>query len=136
MCSQHTSHHCCLQSTSHCQSIQSFLVSTLVSGLFINGPLTLSSLIVFPTVFSGTSPPTLILCHFALWAYITGSVARSFSVSGFAIMVLVVVRYGKRTIKLPYIVLSVAAFCGQSLLLTIQYLVPQVYAVNYTVGAV
>lgn len=113
-----------------------FLVSALVSGFLISGPFTLSRLIVFATVFFGSNPPPLLLCRFVFWVHNIGSVARSFSVAGFSIMVLVVVRYGKSTIKLPYIVMSVIAVWAVSLLLTIQYQVPQVYAVNYTVGAV
>ena len=113
-----------------------YLISALVSGFLISGPFTLSSLIVFVTVFFGTPPPPLLLCRFVFWVHNIGSVARSFSVAGFSIMVLVVVRYGKSTIKLPYIVLSVLAVWGLSILLTIQYQVPQVYAVKYTAGVV
>ena len=51
-------------------------------------------------------------------------------------MVLIVVRYGKKNIKPLYIVMPLAGVWGLSLLLTIQYQVPQVYAVKYTAGAV
>ena len=91
---------------------------------------------VLVTVFSGVQPPPLLLCRFLIWEYNIGQSARSFSVAGFSIMVLLVVRYGKKNIKVMYIILSLCISWSISLLFTIQYQVPQVYAVKFVAGSV
>ena len=117
------------------KGLRMYLMSTLVAGLLISAIGILVSLIVVVTVFSDTPPPPLLLCRFALWLYRIFSAARSFSVAGYSIMVLVIVRYGQR-VKTLYIVLSLCVVWGLSILLCIQYLVPQLYAVSYFAGAV
>ena len=118
------------------KALRVFLISTLLSGLLVSGTFTLSGLIGVVTVFFTTPPPPLLLCRFIFWLHNIGGVARSYSLTGFSIMVLIVVRYGKKNIKPLYIVMPLAAVWGLSLLLTIQYQVPQVYAVKYIAGAV
>ena len=117
------------------KGLRMYLMSTLVAGLLISAICILASLIVVVTVFSDTPPPPLLLCRFALWLCIIFSAASNFSVAGYSIMVLVIVRYGQR-VKTLYIVLSLCVVWGLSILLCIQYLVPQVYAVSYVAGAV
>ena len=51
-------------------------------------------------------------------------------------MVLIIVRYGHKNIKIMYIIASLCVVWGVSVLLTIQYQVPQVYAVGFLAGAV
>ena len=117
------------------KGLRMYLMSTLVAGLLISALGILVSLTVVVTVFSDAPPPPLLLCRFTLWLYIICSAASSFSVAGYSIMVLVIVRYGQR-VKTLYIVLSLCVVWGLSILLCIQYLVPQVYAVGYVAGAV
>ena len=117
------------------KGLRMYLMSTLVAGLLMSAIGILASLIVVFTVFSDAPPPPLLLCRFALWLYRICSAASSFSVAGYSIMVLVIVRYGQR-VKTLYIVLSLCVVWGLSILLCIQYLVPQVYAVSYVAGAV
>ena len=118
------------------KALRVFLISTLLSGLLISGTMIASSLIAFVDVFFATPDPPLLLCRFILWVHNISAVARSLSVMGFSIMVLIVVRYGKKTIRPIYIVLPIAIIWGLSLLLTIQYQVPQVYATRYIGGSV
>ena len=117
------------------KGLRIYLLNTLASGLLIGALGILSSLVVLVTVFSGAPPPPLLLCRFILWAHNTATTVWSFSVVGYSIMVLTVVRYGKN-MRLLYIILSLCFVWGLSLLLTIQYLVPQVYAVEFVAGAV
>ena len=117
------------------KGLRMYLMSTLVAGLLMSAICILASLIVVVTVFSDAPPPPLLLCRFALWLFIIFSAASNFSVAGYSIMVLVIVRYGQR-VKTLYIVLSLCVVWGLSILLCIQYLVPQVYAVSYVAGAV
>ena len=117
------------------KGLRMYLMSTLVAGLLMSAIGILVSLIVVVTVFSDAPPPPLLLCRFALWLHIIFSAASSFSVAGYSIMVLVIVRYGQR-VKTLYIVLSLCVVWGLSILLSTQYQVPQVYAVSYVAGAV
>ena len=118
------------------KGLRMYLASALVSGILINISSTLIGLITLVTVFFDVQPPSALLCRFLIWVYNIGQVARSFSVVGFALMVLVVVRYGHKNMKIMYIILSFCIVWGISLLLTVQYQVHQVYAVNFTVGSV
>lgn len=113
-----------------------FLTSALVSGILIIISSCLMGLIALVTVFFPVQPPATLLCRFLIWVYNIGQVARSFSVVGFSTMVLVVVRYGRKNMKVMYIILSLCIVWGISLLLTVQYQVPQVYALKFIVGSV
>ena len=55
---------------------------------------------------------------------------------GYSVMVLIVVRYGKKNLKTVYIILSLCLVWGGSGFLCIGFLVPQVYVVSFIVGAV
>ena len=124
----------CAARTIH-KGLRIYLLNTLVSGLLISTVGIVSSLIAL-TVFSGAPPPPLLLCRFLLWAYNIASLARSLSVVGYSIMVLTVVRYGKRNMKAVYIILSLFSLWGLCVLLRTDYLVPQVYAVDFVDDAV
>ena len=117
------------------KGLRMYLMSTLVAGLLISALGILVSLIVVVTVFSDTPPPPLLLCRFTLWLCIIFTAASNFSMAGYSIMVLVIVRYGQR-VKTLYIVLSLCVVWGLSILLCIHFQVPQVYAVSYFAGAV
>ena len=117
------------------KGLRMYLISTLVSGIVISTGDILAGLIVLVTVFSGAPAPPTLLCRFIIWVGSVGVLARSICVVGFSIMVLVVVRYGK-SVKVVYIILSLCFVWGISLLLSIQYQVPQVHAVSFLAGAV
>ena len=117
------------------KGLRMYLISTLVSGILISTSSIPLGLIVLVTVFSGAPAPPTLLCRFIIWVIHISVLARSFSVAGFSIMVLVVVRYGKN-VKVVYIILSLCFVWGISLLLSIQYQVPQVYGVSFFAGAV
>ena len=118
------------------KGLRMYLISALVSGILISINSTLIGLITLVTVFADVQPPPHLLCRFLIWVYNIGQVARSFSVVGFSLMVLAVVRYGHKNMKIMYIILSLCIVWGISLLLTVQYQVHQVYAVKFTVGSV
>ena len=117
------------------KALRIFLVNLLVSGLLTNTLGILSLLTAVVIEFSGAPPPLPLLCRFNLWLCNISALVRSFSVVGYSIMVLIVVRYGKN-MRLLYIILSLCFVWGLSLLLGTQYLVPQVYAVEFVTGAV
>ena len=118
------------------KAFRRFLISALVSGILINTSSILIGLIVLVTVLSGAQPPPPLFCRFLIWEYNIGQVSRCFSIVGFSIMVLAVVQYGHKNMKVMYIILSLCIVWGISLLLTIQYQVPQVYGVKFILGSV
>ena len=87
------------------------LISTLVSGILISMSIILTSLIALETVFFGVPAPPPLLCCFIIWVINNiGQSARCFSVVGFSIMVLLVVRYGKKNMKVTYLILFCSLF--------------------------
>ena len=83
---------------------------------------------------SFTSPQDCGFCRFLLWGYLVGSIARLYSLAGFSIVVLLIIRYNKKEMKALYIVIFLAAIWCVSLLLNVHYLVPSLYAVQYYDG--
>ena len=117
------------------KGLKAYLLSTLVSGMLINTIGILASLIACVKAFSSAPLPSLDLCRFILWAYYSTTTARGFSVVGYSVMVLIVVRYGKN-VKTLYVILSLGVMWGLALLLNAEFLVPRVFAVGYVAGAV
>ena len=118
------------------KGLRMYLLNVLMSEILIIASIILSGLIALVTVFSAAPAPPPLLCRFILWFINICQLARCFSVVGFSLMVLVVVRYGYKNIKIMYIIASLCVVWGLSILLTIQYQVPQVYAVGFFAGAV
>ena len=117
------------------KGLRMFLISALVSGILINTSSILIGLIVLVTVLSGAQPPTPLFCRFLIWEYNIGQVSRCFSIVGFSIMVLAVVQYGHKNMKVMYI-LSLCIVWGILTSYHAIYQVPQVYGVKFTVGSV
>ena len=113
-----------------------YLLNILMSEILINASVILSGLIALVTVFSVAPAPPSLLCRFIIWIISISQLGRCFSVVGFSLMVLIVVRYGHKNIKIMYIIASLSVVWGLSVLLSIQYQVPQVYAVGFLAGAV
>ena len=118
------------------KGLRMYLLNILMSEILINASGILSGLIALVTVFSAAPAPPSLLCRFIIWLFNISELARCFSVVGFSLMVLIVVRYGHKNIKVKYIIASLCVVWGLSVLLTIQYQVPQVYAVGFFAGAV
>ena len=118
------------------KGLRMYLLNVLMSEILINASGILSGLIALVTVFSAAPAPPSLLCHFIIWVVHISELARCFSVVGFSLMVLIVVRYGHKNIKIMYIIASLCVVWGVSVLLSIQYQVPQVYAVGFFAGAV
>ena len=118
------------------KGLRMYLLNILTSEILINASAILIGLIALVTVFSAAPAPPPLLCRFIIWVINICQLARCFSVVGFSLMVLVVVRYGYQNIKIMYIIASLCVVWGVSVLLTIQYQVPQVYAVGFFAGAV
>ena len=111
-----------------------FLINLLVAGLSV-------ALIVIGFILSGlvlnfTSlpPPDLGFCRFLVWGYSTGAISRLYCLLGFSIVVLLIVRYNKKEMKTPYIVLFLALIWCVPVLLSTRILVPPIYGVQYYDG--
>ena len=117
------------------KGLRTYLLSILMSEILLNVIAILTGLIALVTVFSAAPTPPSLLCRFIIWVINIGQLARCFSVVGFSLMVLIVVRYGYKNIKIMYIIASLCVVWGVSLLFSIQYQVPQVFAVGYLAGA-
>ena len=118
------------------KGLRMYLISTLVSGLLFSMSSIVLGLIVLVLVFSGAPVPPPLLCRFLIWMLNIGSTARCFNVVGFSLIVLIVVRFGKKNMKVLYIILSLCIVWGVSLILNTQYQVPRVYAVKFIAGAI
>ena len=108
-----------------------FLINLLVAGLnvaLIGIGFILSSLVIN---FTSLPPPDLGFCRFLLWVYAVGSIARLYCLSGFSIVVLLIVRYNKKEMKTLYIVLFLALIWSVPILLNTHILVPPIYVVQY-----
>ena len=114
--------------------IRIFLINLLVAGIsialigigFILSGLTLN--------FTSLPPPNLGFCRFLLWGYFVGAISRHYSLAGFSIVVLLIVRYNKKEMKTLHIVLFLALIWCVSILLNTHILVPPIYAVQYYDG--
>ena len=114
--------------------IRIFLINLLVAGmsLALFGGLFILSGLVFN--FTSLPPPDLGFCRFLLWGYSDIADVRVYSLAGFSIVVLLIVRYNKEEMKTPYIVLFLAIIWCVSILCTHEILVPPIYAVQYYDG--
>ena len=84
--------------------------------------------------FTSLPPPDLGFCRFLLWGPSVEGIARLYSLAGFSIVVLLIVRYNKKEMKTLYIVLFLALIWCVPILLNTQFLVPPIYAVQYYDG--
>ena len=101
------------------------IVALIVIGFFLSG-LVLN--------FTSLPPPDLGFCRFLLWGYSAGSIATLYCLSGFSIVVLLIVRYNKKEMKTLHIVLFLALIWCVSILLNTYVLVPPIYPVQYYNG--
>ena len=111
-----------------------FLVNLLVAGVIvtlIGVFFVLSGLILN---FTSLPPPDLGFCRFLVWGYGTGVITRLYCLSGFSIVVLLIVRYNKKELKTLHIVLFLALIWCVSILLNTHLLVPPIFAVQYYNG--
>ena len=111
-----------------------FLINLLVAGVIV-------ALIGIGSILSGIilnftflPPPDLGFCRFLVWGYGTGAITRLYCLTGFSIVVLLIVRYNKKVMKTPYIVLFIALIWCVSILLNTHILVPPIFAVQYYDG--
>ena len=118
------------------KGLRMYLLNVLMSEILINASAILTGLIALVTVFSAAPAPPSLLCRFIIWVVHISQLARCFSVVGFSLMVLIVVRYGHKNIKVKYIIASLCVVWGVSVILSIQYQVPQVNAAVFFAGAV
>ena len=118
------------------QGLKLYLISTLVAGLLLSVSTIILGLISLVMVFTEAPAPPAAFCRIFIWLNNISSTARCFNVVGFSIVVLVVVRFGKKNIKFLYIALSLCIVWGVSLILNTQYLVPPVYAVSFIADAI
>ena len=108
-----------------------FLINLLVAGVIvalIGIGFALSGLVLN---FTSLPPPDLGFCRFLLWGYFVGAISRLYSLTGFSIVVLLIVRYNKKELKTHYIVLFLALIWCVSILLNVHFLVPSLYTVEY-----
>ena len=108
-----------------------FLINLLVAGVIvalIGIGFILSGLVLH---FTCLPPPDLGFCRFLVWGYSNIAVVRVYSLAGFSIVVLLIVRYNKKELKTLYIVLFLALIWCVSILLNTHILVPPIYGVQY-----
>ena len=120
---------CVAHSVAHLVRI--FLINLLVAGMIvalIGIGFILSGLVLN---FTSLPPPDLGFCRFLVWGYTAGSIARMYCLTGFSIVVLLIVRYNKKEMKTLHIVVFLALIWCVSILLNTDNLVPTISAVQY-----
>ena len=120
---------CVAQSVSKLMRI--FLINLLVAGVIvalIGIGFILSGLVLN---FTSLPPPDLGFCRFLVWGYSVGAISRLYCLAGFSIVVLLIVRYNKKEMKVLYIMIFLALIWCVSILLNTHILVPPIYAVQY-----
>ena len=80
--------------------------------------------------FTSLPPPDLGFCRFLVWGSGVGSIARLYSLSGFSIIVLLIVRYNKKEMKTLYIVIFLTLIWCVSILLNTYILIPPIFSVD------
>ena len=111
--------------------VRIFLINLLVAGVIfslIGIGFILSGLVLN---FTSLPPPDLGFCRFLVWGLSVGSIARLYSLAGFSIVVLLIVRYNKKEMKTLHIVLFLALIWCVSILLNTHILVPPIFVVQY-----
>ena len=88
------------------KGLRMYLLNILMSEILLSASSILTGLIALVTVFSAVPAPPSLLCRFIIWVFNISQLARCFSVVGFSLMVLIVMRYGHTNIKIMYIVAS------------------------------
>ena len=114
--------------------IRIILINLLVAGVIaalIGIGFILSGLVLN---FTSLPPPDLGFCRFLVWGYGVGAISRLYCLAGFSIVVLLIVCYNKKEMKVLYIVIFLALIWCVSILLNTHILVPPIYAVQYYDG--
>ena len=111
-----------------------FLINLLVAGTILALVGVLFDLSGIILNFTSLPPPDLKFCRFLLWGYGVGSIARIYSLAGFSIVVLLIVRYNKKELKTLYIVIFLALIWCVPILLNVHYLVTPIFPVLYYNG--
>ena len=83
------------------------------------GALSISGLILD---FSSLSPPDLWFSRFLIWGYYLGAIARQYSLAGFSLVGLIIVRYNQKDLKTWTIILFLIIIWSVSVLLSIRML--------------
>ena len=114
--------------------IRIFLVNLLAAGLIVATICIVIVVTALTLVLTDVGEPALIVCALQLWVFGTGAVARLLSLAAFSIVVLLIVRFGKTTIKGVYVAISLAFLWIAAMLINIHIALPVVYAVQFVDG--
>ena len=111
--------------------VRIFLINLLVAGVLfslIGIGFFLPALVLN---FTSLPPPELGFCRFLVWGYGVGAISRLYCLTGFSIVVLLIVRYNKKEMKTLHIVIFLALIWCVSILLNTYILIPPITAVQY-----
>ena len=111
-----------------------FLINLLVAGVIVANVGILFVLCGLILNFTSLPPPDLGFCRFLVWGYGAGVITRLYCLAGFSIVVLLIVRYNKKELKVLHIVLFLTIIWCVSILLNTHILVPPIFAVQYYDG--
>ena len=111
--------------------VRVFLINLLVAGLVMT--LFAGCIGFLPIIlsFASTRPPPLEFCRFLSYGLGVGCVARLYSLTAFAVIVLLIVKYNITKIKAVRIFLLLLAFWLIPVVLNSHILVPPIFAVQY-----
>ena len=108
-----------------------FLINLLVAGVSLalfGASFVLSGIILN---FTSLPPPDLGFCRFLVWGIGVGVVTRLYSLVGFSLVVLLIVRFNKKDMKTLYIALFISSIWCVSVFLNTHILITPIYAVQY-----
>ena len=85
-------------------------------------------------VLTDVGEPPLPVCALQLWVFGTGAVARLLNLAAFSVVVLLIVRFGKTTIRGVHIAVTLAILWIAAMLLNIHITLPVLYKVQFVDG--
>ena len=118
------------------KQLRIYLINMLVAVLVMAGALLIFSVLPVVLVFADTELPPITFCRMLAWLFGVSGYARPLSVTAYSVVVLAIVRFGKKDWKMLYSVLSIVMLWIIALVVNINFLVPSVSAVQYFEGVV
>ena len=83
--------------------VRIFLINLLAAGLYSSVTGAVFSTLTLILSFTSYPPPSLWLCRFFVFVYSTSSITRIYSLAAFSMIVLMMVKYNKRTFKTTHV---------------------------------
>ena len=111
--------------------VRIFLINLLAAGLYSSVTAAVFSTLSLILNITSYPPPSLWLCRFLIFVYTTSSVTRIYSLAAFSMIVLMMVKYNKRSFKTTHIIAILVLVWSIGFPLGAYIMIPAVYTPQY-----